>query len=280
MRPIIHAVYFSCGAHAAYLEYSLRSLAQVNESRIAAVHIGEDPDDPLTPDVRARLAVSGLPLRFGQWGKVTGYGEDTIVSELRAFCEIAGTVETGDWLMKVDSDVLFLNGDLFDQMAHCHGEMVGQRERAWGSAYQYAQGGVYFLRAGSEFLQQQVTKEYIHQIATQTEGRFSVIAQDYGKKMMAQCPEDAVMDALVRASGGAVELKDYYLPLWQLDRLIKKGRGYALRKPSLSGLMRNPRVSVGVLWHDWKLRLGRYSVIHFQYCKERMSEIYEIIASS
>lgn len=43
MKPFVHMVYFSCGAHAAYLELSLRSLARLASPRLGRVYVGEDP---------------------------------------------------------------------------------------------------------------------------------------------------------------------------------------------------------------------------------------------
>lgn len=276
----LHVVYFSCGAHAEYLELSLRSLARVASGWLGSVYVGEDPDDPLPQSARDRLTSLYLPLHFRQWGKVTGYGAETVISELKAFRDVARELPDNHWLMKVDSDVLFLNNSILSGSCRWQGDLVGQRERYWGRDHRYAQGGVYFLRTGAAVIQQPPGGGHIHEVASRLLIHFNKISRDSGKHTMMQCPEDAVMDTLVRESGGAVVLRDFYLPLWQLNRMIKNGKGYALRRPSVGDCIRNHKSAAGVLWHDWKLRLGHYSVIHFQYCKERMSEIYEVIASS
>ena len=276
----VHLAYFSCGSHEPYLELSLRSLIATHTSSVVRVWVCEDPDDPISQSGKVRLGLLGLPLVFKMSGKVTGYGEKTVLSELEMLSGIAKELSAGDWLAKVDSDVLFLNGSVFEMLSGCTGELVGQCERVWDPLCRYVQGGIYFLRAGCTLLRQSSEIERVSKIVSETKARLDAVAESLDKPKMAQCPEDAVVDALVRATGGTVLLKDYYLPLWHLDRLQKTRRGLALRRPSLRDLLHNPRGYAGVVWHDAWLRQGRYSVIHFQNCKERMANVFTIITGA
>ena len=275
----MYFVYFSCGAHAAYLELSLRSLARVRGSFVGRVYIGEDPDDPLSSEDKTRLGAIGLPLSYGSWGKVTGYGETTILSELQAFRDVAAGMNANDWIVKVDSDVLFLNNSAFGYAQHQVADLVGNKELAWG-AFPYSQGGCYFLRAG--WVCQSGAMEFgeVRAMAKDVLHRFHLIAENKNKWRMPQCPEDAFMHQFVGDRGGRIRLSNYYLPLWQVDRLMHDGLRLRLRKLGVLKALVAPRLAAGIAWHDYMLCRNRYSVIHFMSCKERMPAVFDILTAA
>ena len=274
MSASVHLVYFSCGAHTAYLELSLRSLARLHSPRLGRVYVGEDPEDPIRPADRQRLEALGLSLEFDRWGKVTGYGETTVRSQLAAFGAVAAGAAAGDWIGKVDSDVLFIDDAIFGGLAHDAADLVGHRER-YGTMT-YAQGGCYFVRAGSVARLGLASLEAatVRAVMSDLLVRFHQEAPALGRSRMSECPEDAATDALVRRQGGTVHLVEYYLPSWQAGRLEQSGGRLRLRWPSLAESLVQPRRTLGILAHDHRLRRHGYGLIHFQYCKDMMPAVY------
>lgn len=271
---MIHFLYFSCGAHVPYLNLSLRSLARVNGSYVGGVYVGMDPDDPISPEDRTKLEALGLPIQFRSWGKVTGYGETTVLSELAAFRDVAGGAAEDDWIAKIDSDVLFLNDWIFRHLPRHDRDLVGQKEQAWRT-FAYSQGGCYFLRAGFVPALREVGRDEVYEEAKTLLREFHEVAAVRSKWRMPQCPEDALIHRLVGKHGGRMELARYYLPLWQVDRLMSDGRRPRLIKPSVAASLASPAVAAGVWAHDFMLFLKRYSVIHFMSCKDRMPDVFE-----
>jgi len=276
ISPLVHFLYFSCGAHVPYLRLSLQSLARVRGTYLGGVFIGMDPDDPISSADRASLEKLGLPVKFGEWGKVTGYGEVTVLSELAAFRDVAARVAEGDWIAKVDSDVLFLSDWIFHHVGQQDRDLIGHKEQAWGT-FAYSQGGCYFLRAGFVSKLAAVGRDEVHTAADTLLHEFHDVAESKGMWKMPQCPEDALIHRLVDRHGGRIKLVRYYLPLWQVDRLAHNGRRPYLRKPSLVASIAEPVIAFGIWAHDSMLARDRYSVIHFMSCKERMSDVFKLL---
>jgi hypothetical protein len=277
IAPLLHFLYFSCGAHVHYLRLSLQSLARVQGSFLGGVYVGMDPDDPINPEDRATLEGIGLPLQFKEWGKVTGYGELTVVSEMAAFRDVADKVAGDDWIVKVDSDVLFLSDWIFHHVRRQNRDLVGHKERAWGT-FAYSQGGCYFLRASFVPSLKGIGQVEVHTAADTLLREFHNVAAAKGMWKMPQCPEDALFHRLVEQHQGRIKLVRYFLPLWQVDRLKWCGRRPRLKKPSLMESVAAPAMALGVWLHDFMLARSRYSVIHFMSCKERMPAVFTLLA--
>lgn len=272
--PTIHFAFFSCGAHVRYLEMALRSLVRVKGAYPGKVYVGEDPDDPIDAKSKDRLGALGLSIEYATWGKVTGYGEDTVVSELAAFSDVAAQVDRYDWIAKVDSDVLFLNDWIFTHVLDSQADLVGHKERAWRT-FAYSQGGCYFLRAGFVAALAGIGPPEVELGAETLLKEFHDVAEAKGMWKMPQCPEDALIHRLVTKRNGRVRLKNYYLPLWQLDRLTIKNGKPRLVWPTLAQIVAMPRVAMGIVVHNIMLVRNRYSVIHFMSCKEKMAGVFE-----
>jgi hypothetical protein len=272
MTTPIHFLFFSCGAHAAYLELAIRSLARIRSGFEGKIYVGEDPDDPLSMSDKAKLAASGFDITYVQWGKVTGYGETTMLSQLRAFHQVAAVTPKDHWIAKVDSDVLFVNDHIFRVIQHCLADLVGQSERAWGT-FSYSQGGCYFVKAGFISRWADIGPNEVSSLTRDLLEKFHKVGRTKTKWVMPQCPEDAFFHNLVRLKGGRIRLLHYYLPLWQFSRLVCEGSHLGLRKPTLLQSVKSPRIAFGVWYHDVMLRMGRYSVLHFIGCKEQMPKL-------
>ena len=242
------------------------------------IYVGEDPDNPLSIADKHRLDALGLSIIYVNWGKVTGYGETTILSELKAFRAVADSVPADNWIAKIDSDVLFLNDKIFDHVCQSKADFIGQLEDAWRT-FTYSQGGCYFVRAGFVSRWDSVTKDDVDSIAMQLLERFRRIGRPKSKSEMSQCPEDVYFHHIAKNNGGRIELLQYYLPLWHFDRFALDGRRFCLEKPTFIQAIMSPRMALGVWMHDFRLRCGRYSVLHFTGCKERMQEISRLIDS-
>lgn len=272
----IHFLFFSCGSHMPYLELALRSLERVRGPCLGRIFVGEDPDDPIGGEGKARLKGLGSDIVCACWGKVTGYGVTTVVSELAAFRDVAAQVDKADWIAKVDSDVLFLNDKIFRRVTRMNSDLVGHEELAW-RPFAYSQGGCYFLRAAFVPCLDDLDEGAVTREADRLLSRFHDVAAAKDMWKMPQCPEDALIHRLVTARHGRIKLEHYYLPLWQLQRLVyRKGRP-RLKSPALSEIMCSPRAALGVAVHNLMLARRRYSVIHFMSCKERMPEVFTLL---
>ena len=275
----IHFLFFSCGAHASCLELAIRSLERVKGDFIGKVYIGEDPENPLSDSDKVRLASLGFKIIYKNWGKVTGYGETTAMSELRAYQEIARDIAGSDWIAKVDSDVLFITPSIFFTVRNSQADLVGQAEIRWPSMV-YCQGGCYFLRAGFVSAFAGLSGEEVHAESALLLQSFHNVAAASGIWKMPQCPEDALIHRLIEKKGGRILLVRFYLPLWQVDRLMYNGRRPGLCKPSILKALVAPVTAMGIWAHDFMLARNRYSVIHFMSCKERMPDVFELLGLS
>ena len=141
----ITAIYFSCHGHFGMLDMSLQSLLS-RGSHLQKIWVYEDASDPFTASERMALRNKCPNLSLTTGPRVTGWGYETLLRELAAFRRIAHdpAVTATGWIMKLDSDVLFLNDRLFSQVARCNADIFGQPFRH-SSGLTYVQGGCYFI---------------------------------------------------------------------------------------------------------------------------------------
>ena len=126
----ITAIYFSCHGHFGMLEMSLQSLLS-HASHLQKIWVYEDASDPFTASERMALRSKCPNLSLTSGPRVTGWGYETLLRELAAFRQIADdpAVTATRWIMKLDSDVLFLNDKLFSHVATATLTFLGSRIR-------------------------------------------------------------------------------------------------------------------------------------------------------
>jgi hypothetical protein len=144
-------VCFTCGKHFRFLRLSLLSLKHWSP-RIGRVFIYVDRADPLSErevtQLRAELNYS-LVFRKTRFTMRAWAGPKVQISELIAFQEIATEMSSTDFLMKFDSDILFISGGLFEFVGTAAAGAVGNQVSAYRPSefhLDYMQGGCYFIR--------------------------------------------------------------------------------------------------------------------------------------
>jgi hypothetical protein len=144
-------VCFTCGKHFRFVRLALFSLGKCRPL-IKEVSIYMDRGDPLSPaECKILKSECRYPLNF----RVTRYpmsawGPMVQLSELQAYQEIAEDMGDRDFLVKFDSDVLFLSDEIFRFVANNNAGVVGTpvsklHDSARGE--DYMQGGCYFVRS-------------------------------------------------------------------------------------------------------------------------------------
>jgi hypothetical protein len=144
-------VCFTCGKHFRFARLALLSLARCRP-RVKEAYVYMDKGDPLSDSECELLrSESQYPVIF----RVTRYpmaswGPKIQLSEIMAYRESAQRMGGEDFLVKFDSDVLFLSDNIFRFVANSRATAVGTPvARVQPSEVQenYLQGGCYFIRA-------------------------------------------------------------------------------------------------------------------------------------
>lgn len=201
-----HIVYFSRRKDIELLRLSLASLALLKNQKIKHVYIYWDRNDPPSSEQISNLAIS-VPLTFKV--RRTKYafkvGPKRIISELLAFEEVYKQMTHNDYIVKVDSDILFLNDTVFSKVDLSSKLAVGQRCKNLS----YLQGGIYFLSsiACSHIIGGNITKAI-------------KVANTLGSRNPTWfIPEDAVISALLKLAEIEIEYVDFYLPMSEINVL-------------------------------------------------------------
>ncbi len=144
--PYLSVLYPSCRPHKAMLELSLRSLCKVGFP-IARLCLLNDCDQPLLAEDIADLrliwpALEVLPSREG-----LRLDTPRILAELEGLRQLSDALAPDSWVMKVDSDTLFLDARLFRRVMAYEGALFGHPVvNPRGSDNLFAQGGAMFFR--------------------------------------------------------------------------------------------------------------------------------------
>ena len=113
LKNKIHCVYFSCGKHFDHLLISLKTLQRLHLQGIGSMYLYIDKEDSLTNTQINLLKKLKFNLIIKKAKKVTGAGEQAITTELESFLEIGKEINSEDYIAKIDSDILFVSGDIF-----------------------------------------------------------------------------------------------------------------------------------------------------------------------
>jgi hypothetical protein len=145
-------VCFTCARHFEILAIALRSLG-IWAPSVKQIHIYVDKADPFTAAQCELLrSEARYPLSFQETVyPMSPPGLQVILSELYAFQKTAEQMRTGDFLVKFDSDVIFLSDTIFHFVANGGAGAIGTgvSEIHPSVRNDYLQGGCYFI-VGSE----------------------------------------------------------------------------------------------------------------------------------
>lgn len=152
--PRLLAVCFTCGKHFEFVRLALLSLKRVN-STVAEVFIFMDRGGPLSVAQQQILqADSDFPISFS----VTAYpmrawGPKVLLSQVMAYRMIAERMSETDFLMKFDSDVIFVGnaimGSVLRSPLGAIGTCAASFHRVDRDEEDYMQGGCYFVRGAA-----------------------------------------------------------------------------------------------------------------------------------
>ena len=138
-------LYFSYAPDFDYLMISMSTLRYAVPQRLVGrVFLAEDQKAPFSPEQVAQLSriwpdLFILPVNDFEWGSPR-----STHAELQVFKEIAANLPgQRDFLVKVDSDVLFLRSQKWERLLHSTASAVGDGHYL---KHQFAQGGLYMLR--------------------------------------------------------------------------------------------------------------------------------------
>jgi hypothetical protein len=141
-------VCFACAKHFEILRIALRSLGNWAPS-VKEINIYMDKADPFSAEQCELLrSESRYPLSFQQTVyPMSPSGLRVILSELYAFQKLAEQMRTGDFLVKFDSDVIFLSDTIFQFVANGGAGAIGTgvSEIHPSVRNDYLQGGCYFI---------------------------------------------------------------------------------------------------------------------------------------
>jgi len=206
----LSVVYFSCHRDFGMLQLSLRSLLKYGASRIHRIYIYEDAKNRFTSAEKDALSATSGMVSVITGPRVSGWGAKTLIRELnffrRTLDDASDTRPRG--MLKLDSDVLFLNGSIFAEIDRCGSDLFGNPYSS-ACGFTYSQGGCYFITA--DFLRVIVSSG-----VTQAMRELSALIN----MPVNHLPEDASIFYLAQCHGARVEFSQYYLPHQQIPTFV------------------------------------------------------------
>ena len=136
-------VYFSYQPDFDYLVLSLKSLV-ANVKSVKRVYVFMDQKKPFSEDEMATLRSIYPEIRFNPVYGFSWASIETTLAELNSFTQVAQECEPDDFVVKVDSDILFLRSDKLARISGSKSQVVGDTRFV---DYQFMQGGLYLMRA-------------------------------------------------------------------------------------------------------------------------------------
>lgn len=214
----IHPIYFSSSKHFKYMILSLKSLLKLKSDFVGNIYLYIDEDDYLNEKQINILKKIDESFIIRKTNNITGLGKKYILSELRAFEEVSREIGSDDYVAKTDSDVIFLNDNIFRQTLESDMVLIGYKERFYDK-FVYTQGGLYFIKAN--FISKIIN--YNHQKII--EHVLSLMNIDLSKTY--ECPEDVFFYFLIKKHTNKI----LFLPFMNIPFLRKE------KKPSVIHFM-------------------------------------------
>lgn len=143
IEPFLHLLFFSCARDFLPLCLSLRSARRLEPKLIKTTMVYVDDKDPFSDEQRAELKSLAPNLSFGISKGFAWASMGTLETELNAFALVAKRAAPGDYIVKVDSDILFFSTRKMLLLARLNYEFIGDGHH---EGYRYSQGGLYFIR--------------------------------------------------------------------------------------------------------------------------------------
>ena len=203
----LHLLYAICREDLAILQHSLESVLRSLSYKPDSITFLQDCASPLAEveraDIRDRVPCA-TEFPISSYPLVKGVGR--ILSQLDQYIALATLASPTAWILKLDSDILFL-GDRHVLDAETSGaDLFGQIE-AWHAPFVYAQGGCYFLRVGmvSRWADCPMMPS-LREAAWRT-----------NKVSIDTTPEDSFFSLWTRRAGGRLKLASFYSKLTDKD---------------------------------------------------------------
>ncbi|MDN4504252.1 hypothetical protein QX776_17725 [Alteromonadaceae bacterium BrNp21-10] len=142
LKKKFNFVYFSYAPDFEYLCLSIKSLIR-NVHCEYAITVFIDQKAPFTSEQeqiirRIYSDVVFYPVENFSWASIS-----TTMAELSCFLKVAEESSEDDYLVKTDSDILFLSGDKFERIATSNLKAIGDGRHI---NYKYFQGGLYIIQ--------------------------------------------------------------------------------------------------------------------------------------
>ena len=204
--PAAYPVYFTCAADFEYLRLSIRSLTAHAGGHVGRIHVYQDCSHPLTAAQKSAVTCDTvLPIVWRTTRAPMSWGGVTLLhNELRAFIDLSRELGPEDFIVKVDSDVLFTAGWLFPTVLGSDADLAGQPVASISSHSRRAvpdvQGGCYFLRVGA--------LPQLRSVSLLAAAREVARTSRYG---LWRIPEDRTISQWAHDAGLRVSLTDFYL---------------------------------------------------------------------
>ncbi|HEY7055924.1 MAG TPA: hypothetical protein VH458_05335 [Vicinamibacterales bacterium] len=253
--PCAYPVYFTCAADFLSLRLSILSLGQFAGRAVRRISVYQDCMHPLTDGERSELAAcSSYPIAYRTTPAPMTWGGITLLhNELRAFLEMSRELGPDDFIVKVDSDVLFTADWLFPKLLRVGADLIGQPVSSLATHTVHdvpdVQGGCYWLRAGAVF-QLRSASLFAAARAVVKRSRYDLWA----------VPEDRTISQWAHDAKLNVHLEDYYL----LDVARLRGRPFS-SDPQIEACLSQETP---------------FGVIHFERCKAGMAPCFEWLTRS
>lgn len=180
-----NVVYFSYRPDFEYLVYSIKSLLKnTDENDIRNIFIYIDQKDIFTKEQEATLSLLSKKISFRaiynfEWGS-----PKSTLSELECYLTLSKEIaEPNDFLIKVDSDIIFIKSNKLGKLLKSNLHAVGDSHFL---GYKFIQGGMYMIRLG----------EIIKQFSSVTLNDIEKIAKD-----IRSVGEDKVISTIFKRNG-------------------------------------------------------------------------------
>lgn len=171
--------YFTCASYFRYLYCSVHSLSVLPTRHKLEILVFCDRSEMLSADQIDALEGLGLPVTVIPWGKSQGWGTEQIESIWQAYALAASDAPAGCHVARIDSDVFFFSSWIFDLVAGCSADLVGDGHFV---DFEYCQGGVYFFRA--EGIKRVLAKTPVADFAAQLGGA-NIVVEDVAAYFLA-----------------------------------------------------------------------------------------------
>jgi len=212
MNDKIHPLYFACGKHFEYVRASLESLALLHSNHLSTTYLYIDETDQLSTEQKKIICgiFPDLVLRTSR--RVTGWGNNTIAAEAKAFCEVAHTINPQSFIARIDSDIVFISENIFEHVSSSDYLYIGSKESTW-RPFVYGQGGCYFIRA----ILASKLDHFAMDFAKIALNRIVEVQKVMRVEPFTECPEDAAIYLWVTSMTSKTEFVDFYLERKEFD---------------------------------------------------------------